>query len=62
MLLMRSMLLGLCLSYGFIIAKIFGGDNFNTMWIWSTFIIFYMNNECLNGKLNLFIHKDEHEE
>jgi hypothetical protein len=56
------MLLGLCLLYGFIIAKIFGKDNFNTMWIWSTFIIFYINNECLNGKLNLFIHKDEHEE
>jgi hypothetical protein len=43
MLLFDIVLLGVCLVYGWIIAHIFGGDNFNNVWLWSTFIIFFIN-------------------
>jgi hypothetical protein len=59
----RMMLLGACLIYGLIIAWLCNnGENFNQLWIWSSFIIFVINNEVANGllvKIGLFEGEDE---
>ena len=48
----RIMLLGVCLIYGLVIAWLCNnGENFNQLWIWSSFIIFVINNEVANGLL-----------
>ena len=43
MIIFNAMLLGICLVYGWIIAKLFGGCNYNTVWLWTTFILFVIN-------------------
>lgn len=53
------MLLGVCLIYGWIIAEIFGKENYNSVWIWTTFILFVINDfvyKCLH-----FSNNDEEE-
>ena len=47
MLLFDIMLLGICLIYGWIIAEIFGKENYNNVWIWSTYILFIINDVVL---------------
>lgn len=58
----RMMLLGVCVLYGLVIAWIFNnGVNFNQIWIWTSFILFVINNETLNGllvKIGLFKNQD----
>ena len=60
---MRIMLLFTCLLYGLIIAGLFGNEaNFNQIWVWSSFILFVINNEVANGllvKIGLFEGEDE---
>ena len=60
---MRIMLLITCLLYGLVISGLFGNEaNFNQIWIWSSFILFVINNEVANGllvKLGLFEGEDE---
>jgi hypothetical protein len=43
MIIFNAMLLGICLVYGWIIAKIFGGCNYSAVWLWTTFILFVIN-------------------
>ena len=43
MILFNAILLGICLVYGCIIAKLFGGYNYNALWLWTTFILFIIN-------------------
>lgn len=54
----RIMLLGVCMIYGLVLAWLCNnGSNFNQLWIWSSFIIFVINNEVANGllvKLGIF--------
>ncbi len=57
---MSISLLIVCLVYGWIIAKLFGGGNFQNVWIWSTFILFVINDGYY--KLNLKRHKKDDEE
>lgn len=59
MLLYEIMLLGVCLVYGWILAKIFGRENFQNTWIWTTFTIFFIND--MYCRTNLIRHKDEEE-
>ena len=54
------MLLGVCLIYGWIIAEIFGKENYNNIWIWTTFILFFINHSVVKY-LRFFIHADEEE-
>lgn len=44
MIIFNTMLLGICLVYGWIVAKLFGGCNYNVIWLWTTFILFVINN------------------
>ena len=59
----RMMLLGVCLIYGLVIAWLCNnGENFNQLLIWSSFIVFIINNEVANGllvKIGLFEGEDE---
>lgn len=43
MIIFNAMLLGICLVYGWIVAKLFGGYNYNAVWLWTTFILFVIN-------------------
>jgi hypothetical protein len=43
MIIFNAMLLGICLVYGWIVAKLFGGCNYNAVWLWTTFILFVIN-------------------
>ena len=56
MIILDAMLLVTCLVYGLIITKIFGGNNFQNVWIWSTFIIFMLNHGYY--KINLKRHRE----
>lgn len=57
---MRAFLLLICVVYGYLIATLFGGDHFNQVYLWSSFILFVINNATLNGALNHIIEDDEH--
>lgn len=43
MIIFNAILLGICLVYGWIVAKLFGGYNYNAVWLWTTFILFVIN-------------------
>ena len=59
MIIINAMLLGACLIYGLIIAALFNnGNNFNNIWIWTTFIIFVMNHRFIQYR----IHQAENED
>ena len=58
---MRLFLLLICLVYGYLIATLFGGDNFNQVYLWSSFILFVINNITLHRALNYII-KDDHKD
>ena len=58
---MRLFLLLICLVYGYLIATLFGGDNFNQVYLWSSFILFVINDITLHGALNYII-KDDHKD
>ena len=63
MFIMRTMLLGICLLYGLAIAWLFNnGQNFNQIWIWSTFIIFAINHMVLTGTIKLRFYVEEENE
>lgn len=54
MFILNSMLLGLCLLYGLLIAWLFNnGENFNQIWIWWSFITFVINHMVLTGRLQI---------
>jgi hypothetical protein len=59
MIILDAMLLVSCLVYGWIIAKIFGGNNFQNVWIWSTFILFILNHSYY--KINLKRHRENND-
>lgn len=54
----RIALLVVCLVYGLVIAGFCNnGENFSQLWLWSSFILFVINNEVANGllvKIGLF--------
>lgn len=52
------MLLVVCMIYGWIIAQIFGGDNYNNVWIWTSFILFVINSSVYKFPKN---YEDEEE-
>lgn len=55
--LIRILLLYACLLYGYIIALIFGKDNFNQIYLWTSFILFVLNNSILDGSINFILRK-----
>ena len=55
--LIRILLLFVCLLYGYIIALIFGKDNFNQIYLWTSFILFVLNNSTLDGSINFILRK-----
>lgn len=62
MLLFDIMLLGICLIYGWIIAEIFGKENYNNVWIWSTYILFIINDVVVKCMYLINGGSDEDEE
>ena len=58
---MRFFLLLICLVYGYLIAVLFGGNNFNQVYLWSSFILFVINDITLHRALNYII-KDDHKD
>lgn len=63
MFIINSMLLGICLVYGLLISWLFNnGENFNQIWIWSTFIIFTINHMVLTGEIKLHFYVEEENE
>ena len=59
---MRILLLVLCLVYGYLFAVLFGGESFNQVYLWSSFILFVINDSVIHGALNNIIQNDEDEE
>lgn len=58
-----GILLGICLLYGRVIAWLFNnGENFNQIWIWSTFAIFVINHMVLTGRIRIKCHVEENED
>ena len=55
---MKLFLLLICLVYGYLIATLFGDENFNQVYLWSSFILFVINNITLNGAINHIIKED----
>ena len=43
-------------------ATLFGGDNFNQVYLWTSFILFVINNSVINGALTDIIKDDNDEE
>lgn len=58
---MRLMLLVTCLVYGYLIAMLFGGESFNQVYLWSSFILFLINDSVIYGPLKDVIEKGEDE-
>ena len=59
---MRILLLVVCLVYGYLFAVLFGGESFNQVYLWSSFILFVINDSVMYGALNNIIQNDEDEE
>ena len=59
---MRILLLVVCLVYGYLFAVLFGGESFNQVYLWSSFILFVINDSVIHGALNNIIQNDEDEE
>lgn len=59
---MRILLLVVCLVYGYLFAVLFGGESFNQVYLWSSFILFVINDSVMHGALNNIIQNDEDEE
>ena len=59
---MRILLLVVCLVYGYLFAILFGSENFNQVYLWSSFILFVINDSVMHGALNNVIQNDEDEE
>ena len=59
---MRILLLVVCLVYGYLFAVLFGGESFNQVYLWSSFILFVINDSVIHGTLNNVIQNDEDEE
>lgn len=59
---MRLFLLLICLVYGYLIATLFGYENFNQVYLWSSFILFVINDTTLNGAINYIIKDDKHDD
>lgn len=59
---MRILLLVVCLVYGYLFAALFGGESFNQVYLWSSFILFVINDSVMHGALNNIIQNDEDEE
>lgn len=59
---MRILLLVVCLVYGYLFAVLFGGESFNQVYLWSSFILFVINDSVMHGTLNNIIQNDEDEE
>lgn len=59
---MRILLLVVCLVYGYLFAILFGSENFNQVYLWSSFILFVINDSVMHGALNNIIQNDEDEE
>ena len=59
---MRILLLVVCLVYGYLFAVLFGGESFNQVYLWSSFILFVINDSVIRGALNNIIQNDEDEE
>ena len=59
---MRILLLVVCLVYGYLFAILFGGESFNQVYLWSSFILFVINDSIMHGVLNNIIQNDEDEE
>ena len=59
---MRILLLVVCLVYGYLFAVLFGGESFNQVYLWSSFILFVINDFVIHGTLNNIIQNDEDEE
>ena len=59
---MRILLLVVCLVYGYLFAVLFGGESFNQVYLWSSFILFVINDSIMHGALNNVIQNDEDEE
>ena len=59
---MRIFLLLVYLVYEYLMATIFGGDNFNQVYLWTSFILFVINNSVINGALTDIIKDDNDEE
>ena len=59
---MRILLLVVCLVYGYLFAVLFGGESFNQVYLWSSFILFVINDSVMHGALNNVIQNDEDEE
>ena len=59
---MRILLLEVCLVYGYLFAVLFGGESFNQVYLWSSFILFVINDSIMHGALNNIIQNDEDEE
>ena len=59
---MRILLLVVCLVYGYLFAVLFGGESFNQVYLWSSFILFVINDSIMHGALNNIIKNDEDEE
>lgn len=58
---MRLMLLVSCLVYGYLIAMLFGGESFNQVYLWSSFILFVINDSVIYGPLKHITEKSEDE-
>ena len=59
---MRLLLLVVCLVCGYLFAVLFGGESFNQVYLWSSFILFVINDSVIHGALNNIIQNDEDEE
>ena len=59
---MRLLLLVVCLVYGYLFAVLFGGESFNQVYLWSSFILFVINDSVIHGALNNIIQNYEDEE
>lgn len=63
MLLFNGLLLGTSLLCGLGVTWLFNnGENFNQLWIWSTFIIFTINHMTATGKIKLHFYIEEDED
>ncbi len=55
MILYYIIMIGICLIYGWILAELIGGDNYNNVWIWTSYILFIINDfimKCLSINRN----------
>lgn len=59
---MRILLLVVCLVYEYLFTILFGSENFNQVYLWSSFILFVINDSVMHGALNNVIQNDEDEE